>query len=70
MRRILLAFVVLGLAGFVTFRALFGGQTVTWHQRLTVTVETPAGEVSGSAVTAVRNVDTTGPLVLMEARCA
>lgn len=68
MKRTLLTFLALCLAGFLAFRALFGGQTVSWHQRLTITVETPAGEVSGSAVTAVQNVDSEGALVLMEAR--
>lgn len=68
MKRTLLTTLALCLAGFLAYRALFGGQTVSWHQRLTITVETPSGEVSGSAVTAVKNVDTTGPLVLMEAR--
>lgn len=53
MPRAVLALLALGLAGFLAFRALFGGQTVSWHQRLTITVETPAGEVSGSAVTEV-----------------
>lgn len=51
MKRTLLILLVLGLASFVTFRALFGGQTVSWHQRLTITVETPSGEVSGASVT-------------------
>ena len=51
MKRTLLILVALGLAGVVTFRALFGGPTWRWHQKLTVTVETPAGEVSGSSVT-------------------
>ena len=56
------------LALFFTFRALFGGETVAWHQRLTVTVQTPAGEVSGAAVTAITKVDTDGAWVLPEAR--
>lgn len=68
MKRTLLIVFGLYLAGFAAYRALFGGQTVSWHQRLTVTVETPAGEVSGAAVTAVENVDTVGALVLIEAR--
>lgn len=56
------------LALFFTFRALFGGETVAWHQRLTVTVQTPAGEVSGAAVTEVTKVHSDGALVLVEAR--
>ena len=38
---------------FLAFRGLFGAGTISWHQRLTVTVETPAGEVSASSVSAV-----------------
>lgn len=68
MKRPLLILLALGLMGFVTFRALFGGQTVSWHQRLTVTVETPAGEVSGSAVTAVTNTQREGLLELPNSR--
>ena len=60
---------LLALAGFLAFRLLFGGASVNWHQRLTVTVVTPAGEVSGSSVTAVTLRDyTTGTLVLPDAR--
>lgn len=59
----------LALAGFLASRVLFGGATVSWHQRLTITVETPTGEVSGSSVTAVTLRDyTTGTLVLPDAR--
>ena len=73
MKRALFIFVVLvftlGILGFVAFRVVFGGQTVNWHQRLTVTVETSAGEVSGSSVTAVTLRDyTTGIFVLPDAR--
>ncbi|WP_333816993.1 hypothetical protein [Tabrizicola sp.] len=35
---------------FLTFQALFGGGTVRWNQRLTLVVETPQGEMRGSAV--------------------
>ena len=68
MKRTLLILLALGLAGFVTFRVLFGGQTVSWHQRLTIAVETPAGDVSGAAVTAVKNVQTEGLLELPDSR--
>jgi hypothetical protein len=54
---ILVAIVIIGL---FAFSAMFGGQTISWNQRLTVVVQTPAGEVSGSAVTKVTNTDTTG----------
>ncbi len=68
MKRTLFTLLALGLVGFLIFRALFGGQTVSWHQRLTVTVETPSGEVSGSAVTAVTNVQLEGLLELPDSR--
>ncbi|MGB3312951.1 MAG: hypothetical protein WBB85_00950 [Albidovulum sp.] len=68
MKRTLLILFGLLLAGFLAFRALFGGQTVSWHQRLTITVETPLGEVSGAAVTAVRKVEWLGPWVLPDAQ--
>jgi len=38
---------------FVAFQGLFGGGTVSWNQRLTLVIETPQGEVRGSAVTQV-----------------
>jgi hypothetical protein len=59
---------VLGLIGFVGFRTLFGEQTVSWHQRLTVIVDTPNGEVRGAAVTEITKTETMGSLVPMEAR--
>jgi hypothetical protein len=67
--RILVGLGFLALVGFAAFRMLFGGAEVSWRQRLTVTVQTPAGEVSGSSVTAVTLRDyTTGALVLPDAR--
>ena len=39
-----------------------------WHQKLTVVVETPNGEMTGSSVTAVRMSNTDGALVFQEAR--
>jgi hypothetical protein len=47
---------VVGVIGAVVFAilfALFGWTSFSWHQRLTVTVDTPAGPVSGSSVTEV-----------------
>jgi hypothetical protein len=40
----------------------------SWNQRLTLIVETPQGEVRGSAVTRVTKTETSGSLVLPEAR--
>ncbi len=68
MRRTIVVLGILGLIGFWGFRALIGGQTVSWHQRLTVIVDTPVGEVRGASVVEITNTDTSGPLVLMEAR--
>ena len=67
MRRTIIVLVILGLIGFFGFRTLFGGQTVSWHQRLTLIVQTPSGEVRGSAVTAVTNTLRRGLLVPPEA---
>ena len=39
----------------------------SWNQRLTIVVENPTGDVSGSSVTEVRVVDTYGPLIPREA---
>lgn len=38
---------------YLVFWALFGSGTVSWNQRLTLMIETPQGEVRGSAVTEV-----------------
>lgn len=40
----------------------------TWNQRLTLVIETPQGEVRGSAVTRVTKTEMRGSLVLPEAR--
>ena len=56
------------LSLFLANQAAFGQQTISWHQRLTLIVETPQGEVRGSAVTEVTNVLTDGDWVLPEAR--
>lgn len=68
MRGLLLTLCVIGLIGFISYRTLFGGQTVSWHQRLTVIVETPNGEVRGASVTEVTNTETMGALLPMESR--
>jgi hypothetical protein len=59
---------VLALGSFVAFRGCFGGASTGWNQRLTLVVETPQGEVRGSAVTRVTKTDSSGALVLPEAR--
>jgi hypothetical protein len=53
---------------FLAFRGCFGGRTISWNQRLTLVIETPEGEVRGSAVTGVTETDSSGALVLPEAR--
>lgn len=66
--RIALFCAVIALLGFGAVRVLFGGSTTSWNQRLTVIVDTPAGEVRGSSVVKISKTETMGPLVLMEAR--
>ena len=68
MRRLLLTLAAIGLVGYGIFFALFGSTSYTWHQRLTVIVDTPAGQVRGAAATAVRVVQTVGALTLPQAR--
>jgi hypothetical protein len=53
---------------YLAFWSLFGSGTTTWNQRLTLVIETPQGEVRGSAVTRVTKTETSGSLVLPEAR--
>ena len=43
-------------------------RSVSWHQKLTLVIGTPAGEVSGSSVTRIENISSKGALVLPEAR--
>ncbi len=43
-------------------------KTYSWNQKLTVTVMTPAGEVSASSVVEVTKVSSTGKFILPEAR--
>ena len=67
MRASLVVAVIVAVA-FLAFRGCFGGSTASWSQRLTLVVETPQGEVRGSAVTKVTKTDSSGALVLPEAR--
>lgn len=68
--RIVLYLAVAVFLGFCTFRGLIGGSTTSWNQRLTVIVDTPAGEVRGSSVVKIVVTETMGVLVPMEARGA
>lgn len=61
-------FAILFVVSCVTFRTLIGGSTISWNQRLTVIVDTPAGEVRGSSVVKISNTETMGVLVPPEAR--
>lgn len=65
---VLVVIAALGLSGFIAVRMLIGGSSVSWHQRLTVIVDTPNGEVRGAAVVEITKTETMGPLVPMEAR--
>ena len=58
----------LGLFGFIAVRVLIGGSSTSWHQRLTVIVDNPNGEVRGASVIEITKTETMGPLVPMEAR--
>jgi hypothetical protein len=59
---------VLALGLFLAFQGCFGSSSTSWNQRLTLVIETPQGEVRGSAVTRVTKTETSGSLVLPEAR--
>ncbi len=52
----------------LTFQALSGSLTTGWKQRLTLVIGKPQGWVRGSAVTGVTNTESSGALVLPEAR--
>ena len=54
----------LGFFGFLAYRILIGGLPTTWHQRLTVVIDTPQGEVRSVAVTEVTNREDDGLLQL------
>lgn len=57
------------IAALAVMAALPGcKRSVSWHQKLTLVIDTPAGKVSGSSVTRVENVTNKGALVLPEAR--
>lgn len=57
------------IAALAVMAALPGcKRSVSWHQKLTLIIDTPAGEVRGSSVTRVENVTNKGALVLPEAR--
>lgn len=43
-------------------------KSYSWHQKLTVTVQTPTGEISAHSVTEVTKIRTTGKFVFPEAR--
>ena len=66
--RIWLIIGVLALVSFVAFRGCFGGASTSWNQRLTLVIETPQGEVSGSAVTEVRVAFFANPSALIPRR--
>jgi hypothetical protein len=53
---------------YLVFWMLFSSGTTTWNQRLTLVIETSHGEVRGSAVTRVTKTESSGSLVLPEAR--
>jgi hypothetical protein len=59
---------VLALGLFLAFQGCFGSSSTSWNQRLTLVIETPQGEVQGSAVTRVTKTETSGSLILPEAR--
>jgi hypothetical protein len=52
--RLALVFGAVALALVLLIWVMFAGRTDSWNQKLTLVVETPTGEVSGSAVTEVR----------------
>jgi hypothetical protein len=49
------------LVGGIIFWGLFGFTNTTWHQRLTLIVDTPTGQVQGAAVIEVRNSEIHNP---------
>lgn len=57
-----------GLFGSIAFRVLIGGNNTSWHQRLTVIIDTPNGKVSGASVVEITKTNTSGTLVPPEAR--
>ncbi|MGL4235412.1 hypothetical protein [Tabrizicola sp.] len=57
MKKVLVIAAIVAVS-FLAFRGCFGGWTTSWNQRLTLVIETPQGDVRGSAVTRVENVTT------------
>lgn len=52
MKRAALVLIVIGAVLFLGYRMMF--PAFQWHQKLTMTIATPSGEVSGASVTEVR----------------
>jgi hypothetical protein len=52
----------------VAFALIGCKSSISWHQKLTIVVETPAGEARGASVTRIEKVSNKGSLVLPEAR--
>jgi hypothetical protein len=50
----ILILAAIGAVLFLAAWSIFGGSSGSWHQRLTVTVDTPKGKVSGAAVSEIR----------------
>ncbi len=63
-----LIFAALAVVLLLAFKGCFGSSTKSWNQRLTLVIETPQGEVSGFSVTKVVTTQSSGSLVLPEAR--
>lgn len=59
---------VLALGLFLAFQGCFGSSSISWNQRLTLVIETPQGEVRGSAVTGRNVVNSTGAMLPPDAR--
>lgn len=65
-RRTVLTLGIIGLLGALAYLVFIGGPPVSWHQRLTVIVDTPDGEVSGASVTEVSVRDDNGLLQMQQ----
>ncbi len=63
-----LIFAALAVVLLLGFKGCFGSSIRSWNQRLTLVIETPQGEVRVSSVTKVVNTQSSGSLVLPEAR--
>lgn len=51
---------VIAVLGFIAFRVLIGGSTVSWNQRLTVIVDTPTGQARGTSLVNISKPETMG----------